>query len=44
MKYVLDSGVALEWVLPEADSLKANRLTTLPFPLMQESSHVPSDA
>ena len=26
MKYVLDSSVALKWVLPEADSLKAIRL------------------
>jgi predicted nucleic acid-binding protein len=26
MKYVLDSSVALKWVLPEADSVKAIRL------------------
>src|SRR5262249_31255959 len=26
MKYVLDSSVALKWVLPEADSAKAIRL------------------
>ncbi len=26
MKYVLDSSVALKWVLPEADSGKAIRL------------------
>ncbi len=26
MRYVLDSSVALEWVLPEADSDKALRL------------------
>ena len=26
MKYVLDSSVALKWVVPEADSLKAIRL------------------
>jgi predicted nucleic acid-binding protein len=26
MKYVLDSSVALKWVLPEADSSKATRL------------------
>ena len=26
MKYVLDSSVALKWVLPEADSVKATRL------------------
>jgi hypothetical protein len=26
MKYVLDSSVALKWVLPEADSAKATRL------------------
>jgi predicted nucleic acid-binding protein len=26
MKYVLDSSVALKWVLPEADSVRAFRL------------------
>jgi len=26
MKYVLDSSVALKWVLPEADSVRAIRL------------------
>jgi len=26
MKYVLDSNVALEWVLPESDSAKAIRV------------------